>query len=66
MRKVCPKDCENRSPTCHSECERYKEFLERNKIAKEAKQKDWVVDNEFYNFTRDSVDKYKRKRGLKK
>ena len=63
MMRSCPKDCPERSPTCHSECERHREYREQKKMAAEAKQKDWVVDNECYNFQRDSIMKYKRRSG---
>lgn len=30
MKPPCTQDCPDRSPTCHSECERYKEFRKKN------------------------------------
>ena len=37
MRQPCKKDCPNRSPTCHSECDAYLEFFE---FCKEVRKKD--------------------------
>lgn len=35
----CPPDCSNRSPTCHSVCERYRIASEKNLKQREARAK---------------------------
>ena len=35
MKQPCVKDCPNRSPTCHGDCEKYLEYFEhRREISK--------------------------------
>lgn len=53
----CSKDCENRSVTCHAECERYKKFLEYNEMTKENRRK----YQESINITTQSVIDVKKR-----
>lgn len=58
--------CQYRAPGCHSVCIHYVELQQELEVSREAKKKEREKNDEFYNFTRDSVDKYKRKRGIRK
>ena len=41
-------NCEDRTITCHSTCEKYKAFRERLDLIREGKKKHWP-DNYLYN-----------------
>ncbi len=58
-------ECPDREVGCHSKCERFLEYKQKNADAEAAKQKAWLSENEFYNFKKDNVARYKRRRGIK-
>lgn len=47
--RVCEKDCQRRSSTCHSTCEKYIEFRERRDKALQKKEQEWLVDDALYH-----------------
>ena len=44
MNLICPKDCENRSPTCHGECQKYLDYFQENVRKNDEKAKSRAVD----------------------
>lgn len=45
MQNPCHKKCPERSPTCHSECERYEKFArERREMLDERKKQNVIED----------------------
>ena len=39
----CPKNCRDRSPTCHIDCEDYIEYRKKNEQAKKERHKELAV-----------------------
>lgn len=52
----CPPKCEKRSPTCHSECETYLVFFEKNK----EKQKATLYESELSDYMNNEIRRNKR------
>lgn len=44
MKPPCTQDCPNRSPTCHSECEKYQEFRKKNAEERDRRYRENEVD----------------------
>ncbi len=59
MRAPCMPGCEGRSPTCHTECEKYKEFVEWNKQSYARRRLEYDVAGAL----RDAQDRMHRLRG---
>ena len=63
MKPPCTQDCPDRSPTCHSECERYKEFRKKNAEERDRRYR----ENEVDRYIGEKYDKAARKmRGKRK
>lgn len=58
-------ECPDREVGCHSKCEKFLEYKQKNADAEAEKQRVWLSENEFYNFKKDNVARYKRRRGIK-
>ena len=52
-------DCEGRSPTCHAECEKYKQFVQRNQESYKRRRMEYDVAGA----VRDAQDRMQRLRG---
>jgi hypothetical protein len=59
MMPPCLPDCEGRSPTCHTECEKYKEFVLRNQETYKRRMLEYQVTGA----VRDAQDRMQRLRG---
>ena len=53
MKNPCKKDCPDRSPTCHSECEPYLKFYEHNK----EKNRKNLIKSQIGTYVNDEVNK---------
>ena len=59
MTQPCKRDCHGRSPTCHAECEKYKEFVQRNQASYQRRRMEYDVAGA----VRDAQDRMHRLRG---
>lgn len=63
MKPPCSQDCPDRSPTCHSECEKYQEFQKKNAAERDRRYR----ENEVERYIGEKYDKAARKaRGRRK
>lgn len=63
MKPPCTQDCPDRSPTCHSECEKYQEFRKKNAEERDRRYR----ENEVDRYIGEKYDKAARKmRGKRK
>lgn len=49
----CKRDCPERSPTCHAECERYFKWREACKAEQAEKDKKRIAENNYYDHVRE-------------
>lgn len=54
--------CDEREVGCHSECEKYKEYIAENEKRKEEHRKNYAVNDVLYAYKK---DKYSRSTGRK-
>ena len=59
MTQPCKRDCHGRSPTCHAECEKYKEYVLQNQEAYKRRMLEYQVTGA----VRDAQDRMQRLRG---
>jgi len=53
MKNPCKKDCPDRSPTCHAECEAYLAFFHHNK----EKNRKNLMQSQINTYVNDEVNK---------
>ena len=61
MKSPCARDCPDRSPTCHGECQKYLDFY--NQRREEVKQR--IIKYKAVDYHADNVLKCRKKKGLK-
>lgn len=44
MKPPCTQDCPDLSPTCHSECEKYKDYAKKNAAERDRRYRENEVD----------------------
>lgn len=57
----CSQDCPDRSPTCHSECEKYCVFFIFNTINRALKDKEQRLKNDLWESSRHNKKRKRRK-----
>lgn len=57
MKPPCTQDCPDRSPTCHSECEKYQEFQKKNAEERDRRYR----ENEVERYIGEKFEKAARK-----
>lgn len=57
MKSPCKKGCPDRTPTCHSECEKYLSYYEHCRARGKERRKQGDIDG----YIKDAVDAHKRR-----
>lgn len=61
----CRPDCQDRSPTCHGNCERYRQYFDDTAAEREKRFRKKDADGFYYEYQRELTERLRRSGGKK-